>query len=249
MKNREGQYNDFAYFYDVLMSDVDYDMWSRYINDIIHRYNVKYLDVLEMACGTGNMSIKLVKHGYQVTAFDISEDMLSVASKKIIENGVRIKLLHQDMLDIKLSGEFGVILCLCDSINYITSKKELGKMFKWVFNHLRAEGLFIFDINSSYKLKNIIGSNTFTHISDKLVYIWDNYVTDEDTVEFYLTFFVEEGGVYRRFEEVHTERVYEISDIVSLLKDAGFEEIKTNKAFTFEDPDETCERINFVVRK
>lgn len=243
------QYRNFAAYYDKLMYDVDYDGWSRYIADIIKRYNIKHNDVLEMACGTGNISVRMAAMGYDVTAFDLSEDMLSVASSKAADNGVKIRFLAQDMTNIGISGEFGIILCLCDSINYITSDDDLADTFKWAYNHMKSDGIFIFDINSSYKLNHIIGNNTFTYNTDDLVYIWDNYVTDEKTVEFYLTFFVREGKVYRRFDEMHIERIYEVQYIVKLLNSAGFSKIHINEAFTFQNPNENSERINFTVMK
>lgn len=243
------QYGDFAFYYDILMEDVDYDRWSKYIKDILDKNSVSYKDVLEMACGTGNVSVRLAKMGYGVTAFDLSEDMLSVASSKASEEGARVNFLCQDMRDIKLNDEFGIILCLCDSINYITDEEELYEVFKWVYDHLKDEGIFIFDINSSYKLRNIIGSNTFTYNTEDVAYIWDNYVTEENTVEFYLTFFVGEGNLYRRFDEEHIERIYETEDIIRLLGKAGFSSIAVNEAFTFENPYDTSERINFTVRK
>jgi hypothetical protein len=153
------------------------------------------------------------------------------------------------MNDIKIIQKYSIILCLCDSINYINSEKDLFNLFKWVYDHLQSEGIFIFDINSSYKLKNIIGNNTFTYNEDDLVYIWDNYLTDEGTVEFYLTFFTLEGSLYRRFDEVHVEKIYEVSEIVRLLKNAGFIGIEAKEAFTFNEPQETAERINFIIKK
>jgi ubiquinone/menaquinone biosynthesis C-methylase UbiE len=230
------------------MNDVGYSTWSNYIIDIIKKYNVQNKDILEMACGTGQMAVNLAGRGYNVTAFDISVDMLAVASSKAADKGVDIRLLRQDMNDIKITQKFSIILCLCDSINYITSEKELFNLFKWVHAHMEIGGIFVFDINSSYKLRNIIGNNTFTYNEDDIAYIWDNYLTDEDTVEFYLTFFTREGTMYRRFDEVHVEKIYEVSDIFGMLKDAGFNNIEAKEAFTFDEPSETTERINFIIK-
>jgi len=245
----ERQYADFAYYYDYLMSDIDYNAWGGYIDKIIKKYGVLYTDVLEIACGTGNIAICMAKKGYDITAFDLSEDMLSIASNKIIDSEVEVKLLYQDMRDIKINDDFGIILCLCDSINYITDENELKSIFIWVFNHLKPGGLFIFDINSAYKLEKIIGNNTFTYNKDELAYIWDNYISDEGTVEFYLTFFTKEGSLFRRFDEFHVEKIYETLDISGYLENIGFEKIDVYDGFTFDKPDEESERINFVIKK
>ena len=248
MENKE-QYKNFSYYYDILMRDIDYKTWGNYIKEIIEKNNVKHNDVLEMACGTGNISIDMAKRGYKVTAFDISEDMLSVASNKAAVQGANIQFLYQDMTNIKIGKDFGIILCLCDSVNYITETSDLANLFKWVYSHLKDNGIFIFDINSSYKLKNIIGNNTFTYNKDDLAYIWDNYMTDENTIEFYVTFFARQGQLYRRFDELHIEKIYETQDILNMLSDAGFSDIGVNEAFTFDSVTKTSERINFIVNK
>lgn len=243
------QYTELAYYYDTLMNDVDYDAWTDYLIEILNKFDVKHNDLLEMACGTGNIAIRMAKKGYDVTAFDLSVDMLSVAKHKAVESKADVLFLLQDLKDIKISEKFGVILCLCDSINYLTDYKDLKALFNWVFVHLKENGIFIFDINSSYKLKNIIGNNIFTYDDGDIVYIWENELTDENIVEFYLTFFIKHGELYRRFDEVHTERIYEAEDIVSLLKESGFRNINKYEAFTFNDICDTTERINFVIKK
>jgi len=249
MEEHKGQYGNFAYYYDMLMDDMDYDGWSDYIKSIVDMHGVMYKDILEMACGTGNMAVRMAKKGYNVTAFDISEDMLSVAYNKAKDGGADLRLLCQDMRNIDLNDEFGIILCLCDSINYITDEEDLRYIFRWVYAHLKPGGLFIFDINSSYKLRNVIGDNTFTYNEEDLSYIWDNYLADEDTVEFYITFFVREGELYKKFDELHIEKIYETGEIVSMLKDSGFLEVDTNEAFTFDNVTEITERINFTAIK
>lgn len=244
-----GRYNGFAYYYDELMDDVDYQAWSNYILQVIREYNIEYNDILEMACGTGTMAVKLAGRGYDVTAFDLSEDMLSIACNKALENDTRINFLLQDMNDIKIDSKFGIILCLCDSINYITSNEELLNLFKWVFSHLKPGGVFIFDINSAYKLRHVIGDNTFNGENDNLVYIWDNVINEENCVEFYLTFFVKEGELYRRFDEFHMEKIYETHDILELLKISGFNGIHIKDDMTLDEVKPNSERINFIVLK
>lgn len=242
-------YNEFSYYYDALMKDMDYEKWSNYIIEVLRRNDVKYRDVCEMACGTGNMAVNLARKGFSVTAFDLSADMLSVASEKAVSSRVNVNFLRQDMCDIKIKDNFGIILCLCDSINYITDIEGLSSAFKWVYNHLKSCGIFIFDINSAYKLKNIIGSNTFTYNTDDLCYIWDNYIGGDNIVEFYLTFFAKAGELYKRFDEVHAERIYETDEIIDLLKKAGFKNICPSADFTFGEAGPQTERINFAVTR
>lgn len=243
------QYKNFAYYYDSLMDDFDYASWSGYIAQILKSHGVEYTDLLDMACGTGSMAVEMAKKGYAVTAFDLSDDMLSVARYKSDENCTSIRFIHQDMNDIKINDSFGIVTCLCDSMNYITDENSIRRLFKWVYAHLKPNGVFIFDMNSPYKLRTIIGNNTFTRNDDDIAYIWDNYLDDDGIVEFYLSFFVRQGELYRRFDEVHREKIYEIPQITEYLRKAGFSTIDMFDAFTFDAPFKESERINFAAAR
>ena len=240
-------YNNMALVYDELMDDVDYEGWYKYIERIFHKYSKKPESILEMACGTGNLSYCLAKNGYDLTCFDISDDMLSIASNKLYEFN-NVTILKQNMVDFNIYKKFDCILSICDSINYIVSEEDLVKTFNRVRQHLREDGIFIFDINSYYKLEKIIGNNIFLEDREDIFYTWENnFNKDSNIVEFYLTFFIKEkNGYYKRFDEKHMERAYTVDDIIQFLKQAGFSEIDYFDFFTFNHPDATCERINFV---
>ncbi|HSH35281.1 class I SAM-dependent methyltransferase [Schnuerera sp.] len=240
-------YKDFAFLYDQLMADIDYKEWYLYIKNILARFNKEPKSILEMACGTGNLSYYFAKDGYDLTCFDLSSDMLSIAYNKL-RKFKNITILNQNMIDFKLDRKYDGILSICDSINYIVNKDDLLQVFKNVKSHLNLDGIFIFDINSHYKLKEIIGTNTFVEDREDLLYIWQNYFDEKNNMgEFYLTFFVkEDNGQYRRFDEEHLEKAYRIDEIVELLKLADFSEIHCFHEFTFEKPFETSERVSFV---
>ena len=129
-------YEEFALYYDELMDDVDYKGWFLYIKDIFTRFDIEPKEVLEMACGTGNLTYYLCKEGYNVTGFDMSEEMLSIAYNKLL-HFKNLKLLKQNMNDFKMSKQFDSIVSICDSINYILNKDELLKIFKNVYEHLK----------------------------------------------------------------------------------------------------------------
>lgn len=243
-------YNRFASIYDELMMDFNYEDWFSYIEEIFNEYDKKPKNVLEMACGTGNLSYYLAKKGYDLTCFDLSEEMLSQAYEKL-RKFKNVKLIRQNMIDFNLKGSFTAIISICDSINYITEKEDLLKTFKNVWNHLEDDGIFIFDINSYYKLKYIIGNNTFVEDREDVFYTWQNYYDEnKDICEFYLTFFYsEDGECYERFDEEHKERAYKLDEIIELLQQSGFRDVNYFQAFTLEKPVETTERINFVAKK
>ena len=163
-------YTDFAYIYDSLMhKDIDYEKWADYIENLFIMYDVNPDLVCDLACGTGNITIPLAKRGYDMTGVDISEDMLNIAREKA--DGLDILFLNQSMTDLDLFGTMGAFLCMIDGINYILPPKSLLTLFTKIKTcFIDPDGLFIFDISTEYKLKNVIGSNTFVH-SDKNIFI------------------------------------------------------------------------------
>lgn len=243
-------YGDFAKIYDQLMYDIDYEKWFNYIEDIFRKHNKDPKNILEMACGTGSLTEYFCESDYKVTCFDLSEDMLTVAYDKLSEYR-NVKILKQDMTNLKLGdNKFDAVIAACDSINYITEDEDLLKVFKNVYNHLEDEGLFVFDINSHYKLTNIIGENVFIEDTEDVFYIWDNeFIEEEDICNFYLTFFVRENDKYIRFDEMHSERAYKNHHIIESLKLANFKDIKMYDDFNFNQVKDDSERIFFVANK
>jgi len=241
-------YRKFASIYDELMDGIDYKLWFDYIEEIFKSRKLKVEKVLEMAAGTGNLSSYLAKADYDLTCFDLSIDMLAILDKKL-SNYKNVRVLNQDMVNFKTNEKYDAVLAICDSINYITEEEELKKVFKNVYDHLENKGIFIFDINSSYKLREIIGENIFVEDREDLFYTWENYLIEDRIVQFYINFFVKEGSDYTRFTEEHYERIYEAKDLVKLLEEVGFKEVDYYEAFTFDPVDAKTERINFVVRK
>ncbi len=237
-------YNNFAKVYDRLTDDVDYDGIYRYLKEIFIRYGENPELVLELACGTGNFTRRLIDGGYDVIAIDNSVEMLDVAREKCPE----ALLLEQDMTDFELYGTVDAIICILDGVNYITDKRKLARMFRLVKNYLNYDGLFIFDINSEYKLKNTIGNNVFVRSEEDIFYTWENEVR-KDRVDFYLTFFNRIGEHYERFEEIHTERIYAVSEMKTMIKDSGLELVGVFSNLKFVSPSKKDERIFFVVRK
>ncbi|MBM7615919.1 class I SAM-dependent DNA methyltransferase [Alkaliphilus hydrothermalis] len=242
-------YNDFAYVYDRLMEDVDYQRWVEYIEEIFRRQQVSPKKILELACGTGNITIPLADKGHEVMAIDLSQDMLMVAKDKALSKGKEILFIQQDMTELQLEGEFDTVLCMCDGINYIIGETQLLDLFKKIKNHLVEGGLFIFDISSYYKLQNTLGNHTFGENQGDLCYLWENYFDEEeDILEMNLTFFIQEKNLYKKFEEFHQQRAYTAEELLGLLKEVGFNAINYYNEFTFEEVQENSQRIFFVCR-
>ena len=246
------QYKDFAFVYDELMNDVDYDKWVKYIEDIIKNEDAKVKNILELACGTGNITIPLAKKEYDIAGIDISEEMLSVAKEKAEKQGIELVLLQQDIaeLDFDITG-LDCVLCACDGFNYITYDDDLQNVFDTTYELLKDDGIFIFDISSYYKLANILGGNIYGENREDVSYLWQNYFDDEENLlEMELAFFIKgEDNRYDKFEEVHQQRAYTEEEVIEMLQESGFGNIKVYGDFTFNKPNEESERIFFVCRK
>lgn len=240
-------YSAFAEVYDYLMGDVDYEAWTERIERKMIELNFKPRFILDVACGTGNITIELAKKGYNVMGLDISQDMLTVAKNKAHEAGFKLDFLQQDMKRIEYTKRFDLILSICDGINYQIEDGDLDEVFESVHRHLAEEGYFIFDISSYFKISEVLGNNTFAENYDKVSYIWENYFA-ENLLEFDLTIFKKEGKLFRRYHEFHTQRAYMISEIKEALE-PYFELVEVLDGDTYMELNGDSERISFICRK
>jgi len=244
-------YANFAYVYDRLMQDIPYHQWVDYIFCLFERYYVKPERVLDLGCGTGNVSLPLAQRGLEVVAVDLSPDMLAVADQKAYSQGLSVTFVRQDMRQLDLPGKFDVILSMCDSLNYLTEASELALVFRRAADLLNPGGLFIFDLNSVYKLKQVFGDNTFTLLDDDVAYIWENHYDEKNRIcHMDVTFFVQgEKGQYRRFAEYHAEKGYTLAEIEEMVQGTGLEFLDAFAELTFQPPGPHTERVYYITRK
>lgn len=243
-------YNDFAEVYDRLQ-DADYERFVDFYEQIFDKLGLKPELVLDMACGTGNITIPMAKRGYDMIGLDMSVEMLNIARDKAYEEGSDILFLCQNMCEMELFGTVDAIVCALDGVNYITDYEDLKHLFKLVQNYLNPGGTFIFDINSVHKLKNILGNNTFVNDEQGIFYVWQSEFSEETQIcDFGLTFFEEqEDGSYERFDEFQQERAYTVDEICRAVKAADLDVTGVYKAFEFATADDSDERIFFAVSK
>lgn len=241
-------YEKMAEIYDELINeDIDYEGFAESILNICKNFNLPSEDYLDLGCGTGNLSIiisKYFKHTYLV---DSSEAMLAEAFDKFKSNKLKPRIVCQNMCDLYLNRKFDLITCTLDATNYIIEDEDLEKYFISVKKHLKDNGLFIFDINSYYKLSNILGNNIFVYNNEEVFYSWENSFK-EDILEMYLTFFIKKGDFYERFDEEHVERAYKEEDIESMLKKLGFDILKKLDNYKEDPIKKTTERIVYVTK-
>jgi SAM-dependent methyltransferase len=224
------QYSNLASSYDLLNADYDYSKYADFLaREIKENEKVSSSLVLDLACGTGKITFALRERGYDMTGIDISENMLSLAKDICYENGISdILWLCQDMTEFELYGTVDACVCCLDSINYLTKSSQVEKCFNLVHNYLIPEGVFIFDVNTPFRFKNIYGNNDYILENDGSLCAWHNEYNEKTKIcKFYLSIFEEnEDGLYERSDEVQKEKCYSMKQICSLLSKCGFEIIK-----------------------
>lgn len=242
-------YKEFAHIYDNLIKgDVDYLKWANVILNLCNEFNVSKKGYLDLACGTGNLTEYIAKNFSDTWAVDLSYDMLTEAENKLRDKGIKGRFVCQDISELQLNKEFDLITCCLDSTNYLIENEDILNYFKGVHKHLKEDGVFIFDINSYYKLSNILGNNTFTYDEEDIYYTWEN-VFEDNIVDMYLTFFLKEGELYRRFDEHHTERAYTSKELEDFITKAQFKIVKVFDNYEYENISSTSERIVYVLKK
>ncbi len=236
-------YNDFANIYDLVMRDTPYDDWVEYYCSVFKKFNKEPKLVLDMGCGTGNITERMQNKGYDMIGLDASAEMLSHAKEKNSD----ILYLLMDMTDFELYGTVDAIVSSLDCMNYVT--ENIDKVFRLVYNYLNPGGLFIFDINSAYKLRHVLGNETIVCDEEDIFYTWENEIED-NLCHFYITFFVKnENGNYERCDEYQTQRIYTVEELTSAAEKAGLCVHGVFDDLSFESPKENSERLLFVVGK
>ena len=239
-------YGAFAGLYDVLTGDVQYEKRCDYLEEIFGKYAVKKPELIaDLGCGTGSVCKILSGRGYDMIGIDSSEEMLMEAISKRGDDN--ILYLCQDMCDFELYGTVDAVLCMLDSVNYVTDPGELMQMFMLVHNYLNPDGIFVFDVNTLHKFRDVLSDNVFVNDENGVFYTWENSF-DGEYCDFRLNFFVENNGLYTRITEEHSQRFYSIDELRDMLSGAGFEIENVYSELKFDSPDEDDERIFFVAR-
>ena len=274
-------YQDFAYVYDEFMDNTPYEEWCDRIEGLIAKYGVsrpvkrdwadavsdeevfdeelsdeELLDseknlVVDLGCGTGTLTELLYEKGYDMIGIDNAEEMLNIAMEKRAESGSEILYLLQDMRELELYSTVGTVISVCDSVNYILEEDELLETFSLVNNYLYPGGIFIFDFNTEYKYREIIGDSTIAENREDCSFIWENYYDPESCInEYDLTVFVqEEEDIFRKFTETHYQRGYTPGQMTSLVEQAGMILLEMKDADTGDEVTAESQRVYIVARE
>lgn len=244
-------YRSFARFYDALTRDVDYRARAAFFDSLIRRYGKNAKIVLDLACGTGSLSIELAALSYDVIGADASAEMLSLALQKTVETGHKILYLHQAMDELDLYGTVDVTVCALDSINHIASVDALDAVFAKVSLFTNPAGLFIFDVNTAYKHRQILGDNVFVRDLPEVFCVWQNsYSAADGSVDMALDFFEPRpDGSYQRYGERFSEYVYSDEVLRSLMRKNGFKHMQTLEGDSLFPASQTAERLVYIAKK
>ena len=245
-------YTSFASVYDTFMDNIPYEEWAEYLVDLLKEYRINDGLVLDLGCGTGNMTELLATAGYDMIGVDNAEEMLEIAMEKREKSGHDILYLLQDMREFELYGTVRAIVSVCDSINYITEKEDLLEVFRLANNYLDPKGIFIFDFNTVYKYREVLGNQTIAEDREDCSFIWDNYYYEDEQInEYELSLFIKEqdSDLYRKYQEMHYQKAYDLDTIKGLVEQSGLEYITAYDAFTRNKPTTESERVYVVARE
>ncbi len=245
-------YSDFALVYDRLMDNIPYDDWFHYIHGLLMEYNITGGIAAELGCGTGNITERLAKAGYDMIGIDNSLSMLDIARSK--KDDISSSLyLCQDMRDFELYGTVSAMISVCDSINYILDTDELLHVFSLVNNYLDPDGIFIFDFNTRHYYLDVVADATIAEDREDISFIWDNYYdTDTNINELALSLFIrvaDDDTLFRKYEELHLQRGYTLEEITELIQKSGLDLVCTYDAFTHNPATNDSERIYVIARE
>ncbi len=244
-------YTAFASVYDSFMDNVPYQRWADYLCSLLSEYGVSDGLVLELGCGTGSLTELLARRGYDMIGVDNAYEMLQEAMEKRAESGLDILYLLQDMREFELYGTVRAIVSICDSMNYLTEDEDLVRVFSLVNNYLDPGGIFIFDLNTLHKYRDVIGDQVIAENREECSFIWENTFDQETSInEYALSLFIrEEDGRYRKEEEVHYQRAYRLSEVKKAAEEAGLSFVAAYEAFTREPVRDDSERIYVILRE
>ena len=228
------------------MYDLDYEKIYKFIKEVLGKKSLEPELILEMACGTGGLTEKLARD-YKIHAFDLSDDMLSVCENKI--RSKNLKLFKQNMVGFSAPASYDAIFSVGDSLNYVTDEKDFEAAIKSSYDHLKDGGIFIFDLNTEYKFKNI-PPVTVDEVEDVL-YLWENIYDKEEKLNTYgVNFFRNiKDNDYKRFYEEHLERAYDLSFVKNLLEKTGFKDIEIYDDYEFKEVRDETSRYTFITRR
>lgn len=254
-------YETLAFIYDKLMDDIDYEQWAAYLHEQLQKHDCPGNRLLDLGCGTGNITIPLAQKGYDITAIDLSAEMLAQAKAKTdtLRNAgksLSIDWQAQDMTALELYDDdnfllYDGVIATFDAFNYILEPEALQFLLQDLADYMNDDGILIFDIQTPYKLRKYLGNNIYTLHREDVEYMWENqFDTEEQICQMDITFFLrQENGLYQKVTESHTERVYEPDLLQLWLNLSGFDVLGIYQELSELPLEEESHRAVFVAKR
>jgi len=235
-------YRTFAKVYDQIMDQSLYDEWLAFS---LRHFSSDTRSILELACGSGELSLRMSQAGYKVTGLDISQEMLSLAREKLPE----ATFVMGDMRKLRFKQQFDAVTCYSDSLCYLADLDELAQVFEGVYKALKPRGIFIFDVHSTHQVDEIFPAYSYHENEEDFAFLWDSYAGGQaHTVEHQLSFFIKQAdGRFTRKDELHVERTYPVSSYLAKL--SAFAAVEVFADFTDQSPEPESARWFFVCKK
>ena len=242
-------YQDLAYSYDRLTNDVDYEAVVEFYMQLLAREGLKPRTAVDLACGTGSVALLLAQRGLTVTAVDMSEDMLCVASTKAQEAQLPITFACQLLQELHLPKAVDLAVCALDSLDYITEPENCAMAIQRVYKALNPGGCFIFDVNTLEKLRAMDGQ-VFLDEDEDVYCVWRGEFDEKANICSYgMDLFQRKGDLWQRSFEEHREYAYSRDQLVGYLKQAGFTHIEVFADRRMEAPGTGEQRMYLKARK
>lgn len=240
-------YGDLAASYDSLTEDVEYRKRAEFLQKLLGKSRIPVHTILDLACGTGTMTCLLAEAGYEMIGVDQSEDMLAeAAGKQISEGKIPPIYLQQSMEELDLYGTVEAAVCCLDSLNYLTDVRALRRTLQRLHLFVAPGGVFLFDINSPCKLRGLDGQ-VFLDEGEDVYCVWRTEFDKRSRICIYgMDIFQREGDLWRRSQEEHYEKAWEVEELKGFLQEAGFGQIRTYGDCVLRAPKENEQRIYFT---
>ena len=243
-------YNILASVYDKFQ-EIDYERFIAFYEEIFKKYNIEPRLILDLGCGTGNITIPMAEKGYDMIGIDLSVEMLEIAAEKARNADKDILFLNQDMSDFELYGTVDAMVCALDGVNYLTEDGQVSDMLSKLHYYLNPGGILIFDINTEYKFRNILDGSTFVYDDNDAYCVWNSEFDQEEGICYFdLNIFTQNpDGTYTRRDEFQEERAYSVEDIKKTVEECNLELLGVYDNLSFNPLTDQSERLFFVVRR
>ncbi len=242
-------YEALAASYDRLTYDIPYAELVKYYKKLWEHYGITPKSILDLACGTGSLSVLFAKEGCSVLGVDASVEMLTEAYAKAMELDKPPYFIRQKMQRLQLPEPVDFAVCCLDGINYLTRPEDCRETLRRVCRSLKPGGLFVFDINSEEKLRGLDGQ-VFLDEDDEVYCVWRASFDGQSRICSYgMDVFQRQGRLWQRTEELHEEYAYTVEELREWLAAAGFENIQVFGDRSLEPPKPGEQRIFFAARK